>query len=142
VPYSTFTRFFFFCISAHFLNVLPSVCHLFYCSPCTSGGADETPAGLVFTLIRSPSRISILLFVYGILRVVLNMLLCLVIYMRSSAFAIGRVCLSWSNESRASGPYAANIGNVGWNVKRATCSPKKYICRRYQVWNNCPRCGT
>lgn len=69
-----------FFMSARFLDVLPSVCHLFYCSPCTAGGGDESPAGLVFTLIRPPSRISILLFVYRILRVVLNMLHCLVIY--------------------------------------------------------------
>lgn len=69
-----------FFMSPRFLNVLPSVCHLFYCSPCTTEGGDETPAGLVFTLIRPPSRISIMLFVYRILRVVLNMLHCLVIY--------------------------------------------------------------
>lgn len=77
----------FFNTSARFLNARPSppVCHLFYCSPCTSGDEIETPCWFVFTLIRPPSRISILLFVYRNLRVVLYMSHCLIIYILASS---------------------------------------------------------
>jgi len=58
----------------HFLNALPFV-FIYFIAVCVLQGAERSPpAGLVFTLIWPPSRISILLFVHNILHVLLNML--------------------------------------------------------------------